>query len=101
MTSYQNAIEYVKDQMQRGLMTADEANVRVVQMCGIRVITTKLPTQVRKSLNAAVKAGELGRLKKDGLKPEIYHHKNARPKALSEQSRIFKEQVDKIKNIFA
>ncbi len=101
MTSYGNAKEYVKDQMQRGLMTADEANVRVVQMCVFRVVTNKLPAQVRKALNSAVKTGELGRIKKDGLKPEIYHHKNGRANAIAEQNRIEKERIDSLKNIFA
>ena len=101
MTSYDNALDYVKDQMQRGLMTADEANVRVVQMCGLRVVLNKLPAQVRKALNAAVKVGELGHIKKDGLKPEIYHHKNGRANAITEQNRIASEQSEKLKNIFA
>lgn len=101
MTSYQNALDFVKDQMQRGLMTADEANVKIVQMCGFRVVVNKLPSQVRKALNEAVKIGELGRLKKDGLKPEIYYHKNGRANAITEQNRIALEQAEKLKNIFA
>lgn len=101
MTSPHNALEYVKDQMSQGKMTADEANVCLVQMVGIKVVSGKLPASVRKALNAAVKAGELGKVKKDGLKPEIYHHKNARAKAIEEQNRIARASLEAIKGAFA
>jgi hypothetical protein len=100
MHTLENAREYVKDQMKQGKMTAAEANVRVVQMVGFLVVT-KMPIDVRKALNAAVKIGELGRIKKDGLKPEIYHHKNGRANAIVEQRRIENESLEKIKNVFA
>lgn len=101
MTSYKNAVDYAADQMQQGKINAAQANVLIVQMMGIRVIKGKLPADVRKALNEAVKAGELGRLAKDGLKPEIYHHKNARATALDEQARIATASINSIKNCFA
>jgi len=39
-----------------------------------RVINGPIPAQVRKELMAAVKAGALGRIAKDGLLPEIFFH---------------------------
>jgi hypothetical protein len=101
MTSYQNAVDYAKDQMQLGKLTASQANVFIVQMMGVRVITCKIPSDVRKALNEAVKNGELGYLKKDGMKPEVYHHKNARKRALEEQREIERESIDRLKNCFA
>jgi hypothetical protein len=100
MTTYQNALEYAQDQMKQGKINADQANVLIVQMMGFRVIVGKLPSQVRKALNAAVKNGELERLKAEGLKPEIYHHKNARSNAKQEQQRIAMEAIDKLKKVF-
>lgn len=100
MTTYQNALDYAKDQMQQGKINADQANVLIVQMMGFRVIVGKLPTQVRKALNEAVKNGELGRLKKEGLKPEIYHHINARANAKDEQQRIAMQSIEKLKKVF-
>jgi hypothetical protein len=70
----QNHVEHLTDMVQRGVMTADQANVEKVRMARVLLVTTKLPAQVRKALNAAVKGGELGHIKKDGHKPEAYFH---------------------------
>ena len=96
MTSYQNALDHVTNKMQIGEITADQANVLIVQMMGVRVISNKLPASVRKALNAAVKTGELGHIKKEGLKPEAYHHKNARPKALTERERVMRSTLESV-----
>ena len=101
MTTYQNALDYAKDQMRQGKINADQANVLIVQMVGFRVIEGRIPAPVRAALNAAVKIGELGRVKKDGLKPEIYHHINARATALDEQRRIELESIEAIKKCIA
>ena len=101
MTSYQNAVDYARDQMQQGKVNAAQANVLIVQMMGIRVVSGKLPADVRAALNAAVKNGELGRIKKDGLKPEIYHHKNARANAIEEQRRIERASIESLSKCYA
>ncbi|WP_343302889.1 hypothetical protein AAHN97_15185 [Chitinophaga niabensis] len=101
MPSRQTAIEYATDQLQQGNITADQANVMAVQIEGVRVICGKVPSSVRKALNAAVKAGELGHIKKEGLKPEVYHHKNARANALEERERVFRRAIESIKGVFA
>jgi len=49
-------------------------NVMQIRCQATRVIRGTIPQQVRRELMAAVKAGGLGRLKKDGLKPEIFFH---------------------------
>lgn len=100
MTTYQNALDYAKDQMQRGLMTADEANVAIIRMIGIRVVEGKMPIQVRRALLAAVKNGGLGRIKSGHLRPEIFFHPNSKANAISEQNRIFNESTEAIKKCF-
>jgi hypothetical protein len=49
-------------------------NVEQILIQATRIIRGRVPQQVRKELAAAVKAGVLGHLRKDGLKPEIYFH---------------------------
>ena len=49
------------------------------------VIRGRMPLQVRKELMAAVKAGVLGRLKKDGLKPEIFFNPDHKKGAIERQ----------------
>lgn len=49
-------------------------NVESIRNVGVRLIRGRVPAQVRKELMGAVKAGELGRLKRDGLKPEFFFH---------------------------
>lgn len=101
MTSKQNIIDHVTDQMQQGKLTAAEANVLMVQMEGVRIVSGRIPAEVRKALNAAVKAGEIGHMKKDGLKPEVYFHKNAKARAIATRNRQAYEAIQVIKKAFA
>ena len=72
--SHQNDLEHLIDMVQRGEMTTAQANVEQVRMQRFRLVTNKIPAEIRKQLNEAVKLGTLGRMKKDGLKPEAYFH---------------------------
>ncbi|HXS58512.1 MAG TPA: hypothetical protein VN726_20430 [Hanamia sp.] len=65
MTSKQNILDTVQDKLQRGELTAAQANVLMVQMEGVRVVRGKVMSDVRKALSEAVKNGELGHIKKD------------------------------------
>lgn len=47
-------------------------NAELIRSQATRVIRGRIPAQVRKELMTAYKAGYLGRLAKDGLKPEIF-----------------------------
>lgn len=47
-------------------------NAEMIYAQGTCVIKGKIPAQVRKELMSAVKAGMIGRLRKDGLKPEVF-----------------------------
>jgi len=62
-------------------------NVQNILVQATRVIRSPIPRQVRKELMAAVKAGALGRLKKDGLKPEIFYHPDHKQGAIDRQNR--------------
>ena len=101
MTDFETAIQIVMNKMQIGEINADQANVLDVQIAGVRLISNSIPSQVRKALNAAVKAGELGHIKSEGLRPEAYHHKNARARALDERDRVFRSKVESLKGVFA
>ncbi|MEO6901568.1 MAG: hypothetical protein ABI241_00610 [Bacteroidia bacterium] len=101
MGNLQNAQEWAKDQLQQGKLTVAEANVKIVQIAGIKVITCRLPRELRKAYNDAVKAGTLGKVAKKGLKPEIYHHINARWRALEEQDRIERGILERNHKFFA
>ncbi len=68
--------------------TADYGpNVENILASATRVVRGKIPAQVRKELRAAVKAGVLGHLKKDGLKPEIFFHPDHRNGAIERQKK--------------
>ena len=62
-------------------------NVQNILCGGSRVIRGRIPAQVRKELSAAVKAGVLRRLPKDGLKPEVFYNPNNQMSALDRQQR--------------
>lgn len=101
MTSKQNILDHVSDQMQQDKMTAAEANVLMVRMEGVRIVKGRIIAEVRKALNAAVKNGTLGHFKKDGLKPEAYFHPNSRPRAIELRNREQKESIDALKNVYS
>jgi hypothetical protein len=62
-------------------------NVTQILCQAMRVIRAPVPAQVRAQLRAAVKAGVLGHLKRDGLKPEIFFHPNHLHGARDRQNR--------------
>ena len=74
MNLNQNDLERITDRCQRGVITPDQANVMLVRCRRVLLVTSKIPANVRRALNNAVKSGALGRMKKDGCKPEVYFH---------------------------
>lgn len=62
-------------------------NVQNILLQATRVVTARIPAQVRKELMSAVKAAVLGHLKKDGIKPEIFFHPDHRHGAIERQKR--------------
>jgi hypothetical protein len=57
-------------------------NVEQILAKATRVVRGSIRRRVRAELMTAVKAGVLGRLKKDGLKPEIFFHPDHKNEAI-------------------
>jgi hypothetical protein len=72
----QQSLEYLKGMMENGMSVAD-ANVELIRMTGVRLVTGKIPKDVRSALMAGVKDGRIGRLAKEGHKPEAFFHPNS------------------------
>lgn len=70
----QNDWESIKDRVQRSELTIEQSHVEQVKCRRVLLCTSRVPADVRKALNTAVKAGTLGHMKKDGHKPEAYFH---------------------------
>ena len=94
----QAALGYAKDLISKGMAPLD-ANVEVVRMMGVRIVEGKIPRDLRAAMNAAVKAGRLGRLPKDGLRPEAYHHPNARAKAIDMRNEAARQAIEAIRMV--
>lgn len=99
-TPTQMIVEAIQEERRNGLLTIDQANVEMVLRMRFRLVGSKLPAQVRKSLFAAVKVGTLGRMKKDGLKPEAFFHPNFAYLATAERNRIAAESIESLKKCF-
>lgn len=97
----QNDLEWLKDQIEIGKMSAAQANVEMVKMARVRTVTAPIPRDVRKALNDAVKRGEIGHMKKDGLKPEVYYHPTFDFMARTERNRIAEDAACRIAKCFA
>lgn len=75
------------------------AQVAIVRMMGVRIISSAIPRDARAALNAGVKSGELGRLPKKGLFPEAYFHPNAIWTAKEIRQRVANESVAAIAKV--
>ncbi|HEY8343347.1 MAG TPA: hypothetical protein VIK75_10215 [Calditerricola sp.] len=76
-------------------------NVESILAQGTRVVRGRIPRQVRNELMTAVKAGVLGRLKKDGLKPEIFFHPDHKNGAIERQRREAEYAIGCIAKVIA
>ena len=76
-------------------------NVANILAGASRVIHGPIPARVRAELRAAVKAGALGHLKKDGLKPEIFFHPDHKNGAKERQAREAAYSVSCIAGVMA
>ena len=92
--SLQNDLATVKGKLQSGELTAAQANVQMIRLEGFRLVTGSIPADTRKALQAAVKAGGLGHLKKEGMRPEAYFHPKAREDAEDARAKAFNASLD-------
>lgn len=76
-------------------------NVANILVQGTRVVGGPIPAQVRAELRAAVKAGVLGHLKRDGLKPEIFFHPDHKNGAIERQKREAEYSIGCIASVMA
>lgn len=60
-------------------------NVAMVRAEGVRMVSNSIIRQVRTELMKAVKSGDLGHLKKDRNKKEIFFHPDKRKEALKKR----------------
>ena len=90
----QNHMEKIKDDLQQGLITVDEANLRMVMTGRVKLVTNSIPRNIRKVLNNAVKLGTLGHLKKDGHKPEAYYNIDFKQLAVQDRNK-HKENIER------
>lgn len=97
----QNDREHLIDMVQRGEITAAQANVKKVLMQRVLLMTARIPAEVRKALNEAVKCGELGHMKKDGHRPEAYYHPTFDYLARSERNEHARSVVMAVAGVMA
>ena len=76
-------------------------NVQDVLVRAARVIRGRVPAQVRAELRAAAKAGVLGHLRKDGLKPEVFYHPDHKHGAIEIQRRETEYAIGCIASVMA
>ena len=95
----QNDIEYLQDMVQRGEMTAAEANVELVLTGRVRIVRGKLPKDVRTALDNAVKSGVLGHMPRNKYLPECYYHPKFDYLARAERNKIAEKTISALKQI--
>lgn len=74
-------------------------NVENIRAGATRVIRGTVPMQVRRELSRAVKDGVLGRVPKDGLRPEIYFHPSHENGAIERQKSEAQHAVKSIASV--
>ena len=76
-------------------------NVEQIRSQATRVVRGRIPLDVRRELMTAVKAGELGRLPKKGLAPEIFFHPDHKNGAIERQKRELEYGISCIAKVLA
>lgn len=76
-------------------------NVEMIRAEGMRIIRGSIPRAVRKELYAAVKAGQLGRFKKDKLLPEVFYHPDQFHAAKEKRQGEAMHSIECIKKVIA
>lgn len=82
-----------------GYSDAYGPNVANILKHGTRKIVGRVPASVRKELRAAVAAGVLLHMPKDGLKPEIFYHPQRRANAVAIRQREADYAIQCIKGV--
>ena len=93
------AVDTVIGLQEAGKLDGIGPNVMVVRLMGVRLVEGRIPASVRRELLDAVKAGQLGRVKKEGLRPEAFFHPNAKATALDMRSERFRQAAEAIAGV--
>ena len=102
MMSFNEAKERAQGMLEnKEIADAAAANVEIVRMMGVKIIAGPLSRDLRTALNAAVKNGRLGHLKKEHLRPEAYFHQNAKANAMDARDKILRENIEAIRKVCA
>ena len=96
----QQALQHAKGMIDDGMSVAD-ANVELVRMMGVRIVSAGLDRSTRAALMAGVKDGRLGRLAKDGIKPEAFFHPNSLWTAKEERTKVANAAIRAIQAVCA
>jgi hypothetical protein len=94
----QQALKYAQGMIDAGMSVAD-ANIELVRMMGVRIVSSGLDRGTRLALMAGVKGGRLGRLPKSGTRPEAFFHPNALWNAKEQRDRIANAAIRSLLNI--
>lgn len=70
------SLDYIKDELKRGIIDSTEANIRLVEAERFRIVRNKLSREVRSALSQGVKQGRLVRVLKTEKNPEYYYKPN-------------------------
>lgn len=70
------SLDYIKDELKRGIIDSTEANIRLVEAERFRIVRNKLSREVRSALSQGVKQGRLVRVSKTEKNPEYYYKPN-------------------------
>lgn len=95
----QNEIEYLKDMVDRGEISAGEANVEFVLSARVKIVKSKIPKDVRVALDGAVKEGKLLHMKKEGLFPECYCHPGFDYLAIYERKKEAEKKINALSSV--
>jgi hypothetical protein len=76
-------------------------NAMLIRKHATRVINGPMPRRVRSELMAAVKDGHIGRLKRDGLLPEVFFHPDHKNGAKEMQRRDAEYNISCIAKVMA
>lgn len=86
---------------EKGELDGIGPNAMVFRLMGASLVAGRMPREVRAELAEAVKLGKLGHIKKEGLRPEVFFHPNARSYAIDLREAHFRQAVNAIRGVCA
>ena len=84
---------------ERGELGGIGPNAMIIRLVGAELVRGRMMREVRAELMAAVKLGHIGRIKKDGLRPEAFFHPNAKAYAHDLRDEAFRKGVAAIASV--